>query len=66
MNIEAIRAARRAKGMTQKQAAEACGMSMVNYQRLERGRASTTVATLERVTKALGLRLEIVDEKRHD
>lgn len=48
---------RKALGMTQQQVAERCGMSRENYARIERGAASTTLATLQRVADALGLRV---------
>ena len=51
--------ARIAEGMTQAELAEACGMKPANLCRLENGNGNPSVATLSRIARGLGRRLEI-------
>lgn len=53
-----IAQARRKKGMTQQQAADALGMHRETYARIERGH-STTTDTMQRICKVLGLKYSI-------
>lgn len=50
-----LRQARKAAGLTQREVAERSNISRENYARIERGAASTTLDTLERILKALDL-----------
>jgi transcriptional regulator with XRE-family HTH domain len=54
---EALRKLRLERGLTLKQLAEACGLSVSFLSQAERGLSSISVATLERVAAALGLSL---------
>ena len=58
----AIAAARRAAGLTQQELAERAGTSQSAVARLERGRSSPTLATVERLAAAAGciLRVELL------
>lgn len=61
----AIRAARRAGGMTQRQLADATGIRRPNVARLERGEGLPNIATLLRVSRALEVPLgELLGEAR--
>ena len=51
--------ARKETGMTQAELAEACGMKPANLCRLENGNGNPSVATLSRIARGLGRRLEI-------
>ena len=51
--------ARIEEGMTQAELAEACGMKPANLCRLENGNGNPSVATLSRIARGLGRRLEI-------
>lgn len=51
--------ARIAEGMTQAELAEACGMKPANLCRLENGNGNPSVATLEKIARGLGRKLEI-------
>lgn len=51
--------ARLATGMTQAELALACDMKPANLCRLENGNGNPSVATLEKIAKGLGRRLEI-------
>ena len=51
--------ARMEEGLTQAQLAERCGMKAANLCRLENGNGNPSVATLERIAKGLGRKLEI-------
>lgn len=55
----AIRAARQAAGMSLQQLAEKTGISKSWISTIERGRASPTVDTLERLAAAMGGKLVI-------
>ena len=55
--LSALKAAREAKGLTQEQTAHACGMTLNNYARIERGDTGTTVSTLQKIADTLDLRL---------
>lgn len=50
---------RKEKGMTQAQLAEKCGMLQPNIAAIEAGKNSTTIDVLERITKALGVKIEL-------
>jgi transcriptional regulator with XRE-family HTH domain len=54
-----VRAARRNAGLTQTQLAGRLGMTQAAIARLERRGANPTVATLDRVLRAAGRRLEL-------
>lgn len=47
-----LRQERVKKGWTQEQAAEACGLNVRHYQKLEEGTVNTTLRTLEKVGRA--------------
>lgn len=51
--------ARIAEGMTQAELAKACGMKQANLSRLENGNGNPSVATLNKIARGLGRRLEI-------
>jgi transcriptional regulator with XRE-family HTH domain len=55
--LQVLKSAREAKGMTQEQTAHACGMTLNNYARIERGDTGTTVRTLQKIADTLDLRL---------
>ena len=50
---------RKEKGMTQTQLAKKCGMAQPNIATIEAGKNSTTIDVLERITKALGVKIEL-------
>lgn len=58
-----IKRARQAQGLTQREVAERSGISRENYARIERGAASTTLATLERIAEALQMRLTLISKE---
>ena len=47
------------EGLTQQELAERCGMKASNLCRLENGNGNPSVATLEKIARGLGRRLEI-------
>lgn len=51
--------ARMEEGLTQQELAERCGMKASNLCRLENGNGNPSVATLEKIARGLGRRLEI-------
>lgn len=51
--------ARKDTGMTQAELAEACGMKPANLCRLENGNGNPSVATLSKIARGLGRKLEI-------
>lgn len=51
--------ARMEEGLTQAELAERCGMRAANLCRLENGNGNPSVATLDRIARGLGRRLEI-------
>lgn len=55
----AIRWARQDAGLTQAQLAERAGVSQPQIAKLERPRANPTIDTLEKVARALGMRLDV-------
>lgn len=52
---------RRARGLTQEQAAERLGMLAPNYARVEQGRQNVTVDTLVRIARMLGEDVQVPD-----
>jgi transcriptional regulator with XRE-family HTH domain len=54
-----IRAIRLKKGITQDQLAELTGLNRVHLFRLENGRQSMTLKTLQRIAETLGVQVEI-------
>jgi len=54
---QAFRAARERRGMTQAAVAELAGLERTYLTDLERGRRNPTITTLERLSRALGVRL---------
>jgi ribosome-binding protein aMBF1 (putative translation factor) len=60
---ERIRAARNAKGLSTRQAAELAGMSQPNWTRLETGKHQATVDTLVAVADALGVKPSDLDPR---
>lgn len=54
-----IRALRRERGLSQAEVARAAGTSQPAIARLEAGRSSPSIATIERILAAMGLRLEL-------
>jgi transcriptional regulator with XRE-family HTH domain len=55
----AVRSARKRAGISQAQLAEKAGTSQPSIARLERGRVSPTIISLEHIAKALGAELVI-------
>lgn len=51
--------ARMEQGLTQQELAERCGMKASNLCRLENGNGNPSVATLEKIARGLGKKLEI-------
>lgn len=51
---------RKEKGMTQVQLAKKCGMAQPNIAAIEAGKNSTTIDVLERIAKALNVRIELI------
>lgn len=51
--------ARMEQGLTQQELAERCGMKASNLCRLENGNGNPSVATLEKIARGLGRKLEI-------
>lgn len=51
--------ARMEEGLTQQELAERCGMRASNLCRLENGNGNPSVATLEKIARGLGRKLEI-------
>lgn len=51
--------ARMEVGLTQQELAERCGMKASNLCRLENGNGNPSVATLEKIARGLGRKLEI-------
>lgn len=51
--------ARMEEGLTQAELAERCGMKAANLCRLENGNGNPSVATLDRIARGLGRRLEV-------
>jgi transcriptional regulator with XRE-family HTH domain len=52
-----LKALRERRGMTQKQLAEKSGVGRSHLARLETGRQDPTLSTLERLAKALGVKV---------
>lgn len=61
-SAQAVASARATAGISQKQLAELTGIDQSDISKIERGVANPSVATLERIAKALGGRLSIVIE----
>ncbi len=57
---KAVASARSAAGISQKQLAALAGMDQSDISKIERGAANPSVATLERIAKALGGKLTIM------
>jgi len=51
---------RKEKGISQTQLAEAIGMKQPNLAHIEAGRFSTTIDVLERIAKALDVKLDFI------
>ena len=56
---QAVASARAAAGLSQKQLAERTGIDQADISKIERGIANPSVATLDRIAKALGGKLSI-------
>ena len=52
---ENLKAARKAKGMTQQQAAEAVGLSLIGYQQIERGLRIGKIETWDKLEDLFGV-----------
>lgn len=57
--MQAMIDARKEKGMTQKELAEATGISQADISRLEHGTGNPSIKTLQRVAQALQMALKI-------
>ena len=57
--IQAMIDARKSKGMTQKQLADATGINQADISRLERGNANPSLRTLQRLAAGMGMRLKL-------
>ena len=51
--------ARKAKGMTQKQLAEATGINQADISKLERGSGNPSLRTLQRLAAGMGMQLKL-------
>ena len=52
---ETLKAARKAKGMTQQQTAEAIGLSLIGYQQIERGVRIGKIETWDKLEDLFGV-----------
>lgn len=59
VSAKAVASARAAEGISQKQLAALSGMDQSDISKIERGAANPSVATLERIAKALNRKLSI-------
>lgn len=59
---ESLRETRKAKGWSQEETARRCDMSLNTYTRIETGKSSTTLKTLQHICETLGVRLAIVSQ----
>ena len=57
--IQAMIDARKSKGMTQKQLADATGINQADISKLERGNANPSLHTLQRLAAGMGMRLKL-------
>lgn len=57
-----IAALRKARGMTQAQLAEACGMKKPNITRIETGRYSTGLDILAKIAQALDCTIDFIEQ----
>ena len=57
-----VRSCRRARGLTQEELAESCGLSADTIRRLEQGSFSPSLDTLRKLCKGLDLRLSTLFE----
>lgn len=55
--------ARKARGITQKELAERCGLAEVTIRQYETGRRFPNAETLKRITKELGVKIVLIPEK---
>ena len=55
--------ARKARGITQKELAERCGLAEVTIRKYETGRRFPNAETLKRITKELGVKIVVIPEK---
>jgi transcriptional regulator with XRE-family HTH domain len=62
--IEALRAKRLERGLTQQQLADAAGIPRRTYQRLEGGHAGTSTDSLLLALRALGLKVDLTPRRR--
>ncbi len=62
--FQELKSARRAKGMTQAELAQAAGIPRRTYQRLEAGDMGTRIEILFRALNALGLMIKIAPHGR--
>lgn len=58
--------ARRRAGLSQRELARRAGVPQSSISRIERGLVSPTVDTLERLVRACGMELEVLDRPRED
>ena len=57
--IQAMIDARKSRGMTQKQLADATGINQADISKLERGNANPSLHTLQRLATGMGMRLKL-------
>ena len=57
--IQAMIDARKSRGMTQKQLADATGIKQADISKLERGTANPSLRTLQRLAAGMGMRLKL-------
>ena len=55
--------ARKARGITQKELAERCGLAEVTIRKYETGRRFPNAETLKRITKEQGVKIVVIPEK---
>ena len=57
--IQAMIDARKSRGMTQKQLADATGINQADISKLDRGNANPSLRTLQRLAAGMGMRLKL-------
>jgi transcriptional regulator with XRE-family HTH domain len=56
--------ARKARGITQKELAERCGLAEVTIRQYETGRRFPNAETLKRITKELHVKIVVIPERK--
>jgi len=61
-----IAALRKLAGMSQEQLAERAGLQRTHVSRIEAGKYAVTLETIQAIAEALGMTVDIVDERLRD